>query len=103
MRDARSEAAHQRRKIADARRQQRLNAFAQTPRQNRRRAAGADRDHNVTAINDGGENESRKLRPVDDVDRHAVRARPCGDGGVPRIAGGTHDGDEIGEIRDSRI
>jgi hypothetical protein len=103
LRHPRTEAPHQRRELADPRRQQRLDAFAQTPRQNGRCAASADRDDDVAAIDDGREDESREFRTIDDVDGHAVSARPRSDIGVPQLAGSAHDGNEVGEIRATRI
>ncbi len=92
-------AAHQGGEIADARRQQRLDPLAQPARQNGRGAAGADRDHDVAAVDDGGKDEGRQVGPVDHVDRDAGRARARGDGFVHRASGGAHDGDDAGEVR----
>ena len=53
--------------------QQGFDQLAQAAREHRRRSAGADRDHHLAAIDDGGEDEGRELRPVDDIDRDALR------------------------------
>ena len=86
--DALAIALHQAGELADARRQQRLDALAQTTRQHRRRAAGADRHHDVAAIDDRRHDESGEIGPVDHVDRNAHGARTCGDGVIARSASG---------------
>ena len=103
LRRTHAEAAHQRGEIADPRRQQRFDAFAQPPRQHRRRAAGADRDHDIAAIDNGGEDERRKLRPVDDIDRNVLAPCQRRDIVVERVAGRRHHGDAIGKIGLARI
>ena len=55
-REAPAVAADQLGKLADARGQQGLDQFAQTPRQNRGGPAGADRDNDLAAIDDSGKN-----------------------------------------------
>ena len=62
--------------IADPRRQHRLDAFAHAARHHRRCAAGADRDHHVTAIDDRGKNEARMRQVVHHIDRQADRLCP---------------------------
>ena len=60
--------------------QDRLEALAQHGRQDGRRAAGRDRDHDVVAIDDRRHDEIAQRRPVDDVHRHRGRpgrARRC--------------------------
>ena len=94
---------HQSREVADARRQQRFDALPQPPRQHRRSAAGADRHHDLAAIDNGRKDESRQIGPIDDVDRNSLPARLCGEVIVARIADGRHDGDEAGEIRLPRV
>src|SRR5262249_59228888 len=73
-REAAAVATDQFGKLADPRRQQRFDQLAQTPRQNRRGSTGADRDHHLTAIDDGGKNEGREFGPVDDIDGDEMAA-----------------------------
>src|SRR5262249_34226206 len=75
----------------------------QPPRQHGRAAAGADRHHHLAAIDDGRKNEGRQLRPVDDVNRDALRAGARGYGRVAGIADGGDDRDHVGEIGPQRI
>ena len=66
-------ALHQRGELADARGQNGFDPFANPARQDRRCAAGADRDHDIAAIDDGGKDEGRKVRAVDHIHRNAER------------------------------
>jgi hypothetical protein len=100
---SRAKTAHQRREVADARRQQRFDALAQPPRQHRRGAAGPDRDHNLAAVDNGRKNESRQVGPVDDIDRNSLPPRLRGDRIVALIAEGRDDGNQAGEVRLLRI
>ena len=71
--------------------------------QNRRGSTGADRDHHLTAIDDGGKNEGREFGPVDDIDGDAMAASAGSDVSVERIAGRGNDGDGIMPIGFERI
>src|SRR6516162_8558532 len=100
-RDGRKSAAvsaDQSSEVADAGGQQGLDQLAQPPRQDRRGSAGADRDHHLAAIDDGGKNERREVRPVDDIDGDAVAAGAGGDLSVERVARRGNDGDGIAQI-----
>ena len=57
--------------VADARGQHRFDALAHPPRHHGRRAAGADRDDDVAAIDNGGKNETGAIEVVHNVDRQA--------------------------------
>ena len=57
---------------ADRRRQGALDLGAQPARQRRRGTAGRDGDGDGRAIDDRRHDEARKLRPIDDVHRHAA-------------------------------
>ena len=89
--------------ITDARGQQCLDAFAHAPRHHRRCPTGADRDHDIAAIDDGRENECRVLQVVHYVDRQTDSARTRGH----RLANGASTGaqhrDDIGKIGLQRI
>ena len=62
--------------IADARGQHRFDALAHTARDHRRRAAGADRDHDVAAIDDRRKDEGGMREVVHHVDGKARGLRP---------------------------
>ncbi len=101
--EATAVAADQRGQIADAGGQQGLDQLAQAPRQNRRGAAGADRDHDLAAIDDGGKDEGRELRPVHDIDGDAPTARPSCHLGVERLARRRNDRNGVAQIGSQRI
>src|SRR5262249_35866954 len=90
-------------KVADAGGQQGLDQLAQTPRRHRRGPTGADRDHHLATIDDGGKNERREFRPVDDIDGDAVAAGACGDLSVQYVASRANDGHGIAPIGPERI
>ncbi len=103
LREASAEAPHQGGKVTDARRQEGFDALAQAAREHRRSTARADGDDDLAAIDDGGEDEAGKLRPVDDVDRDVPGARARGDHLIERAAGRRHHGAEVGEVGLTRI
>ena len=70
-----AKAADEAGEIADPRRQHRLDALAHAARHHRRGAAGADGDHDVAAIDDGGKDESRMREVVHHIDGQADRLR----------------------------
>ena len=74
--DCLAPAADEAGEIADPRRQHRLDALAHAARHHRRGAAGADRDHDVAAIDDGRKNESRMREVVHHIDGQADRLGP---------------------------
>lgn len=92
-------AADQRRKLANSRGQQGFNSFTQALCQNRRSAAGSDRDHHLAAIDDGGKNEGRQIRTVDDIDGNALAPRARGDLTIEQLASGRNDGDDVAQVR----
>ncbi len=57
--------------IADSRGQNSLDALADAARHHRRGAAGADGDHHVAAIDDGGKDEGRMRQIVHHIDGQA--------------------------------
>ena len=62
--------------IADPGGQHRFDALADAARHHRRGAAGADRHHDIAAIDDGGKNESRMGEIVHHIDGKADRLGP---------------------------
>ena len=96
-------AADQLGELADARGQYRFDQLAQAPRQNRRAAAGRDRNHDLAAIDDGGKDECRQNRTVDDIDGNALATRACGNLTIEQFAGGRNDGDDVAQVRLERI
>ena len=83
--------------------QQGFDQLAQAARQHRRRAAGADRDHHLAAIDDGGEDEGRELRPVDDIDRNALAASARGNLLIECIARRANDGGDVAPVGWQRV
>ena len=65
--------------LADPRRQDRFDLFAQPPCQNGRRATGRDRDHDIPAVDDRRKDECREVRTIHDVDGNILLARERGD------------------------
>ena len=100
---ARAVTVHQRGQLADARRQDRFDAFAQPPRQNRRGSARADGHDHITAIDNRRDNKCRQVRPIDNIHRDIARAGPLSDALIERSAAGRNDRNEFGEIRLQRI
>src|SRR5262249_52954662 len=88
--------------LADPCRQHSFDALAQAPRQCWRASAGADRHHDLAAIDDRGKDESGKLGPVDNIDRDAVAARADGNLRVESLSRG-NDGDDVAQIGRERI
>jgi hypothetical protein len=101
--DALAIAAHQRREIADARGHDCFDALAQPSRQHRRMTVGADRHHDIAAIDDGRKHETRQIGTVDHVDRNAGIAGARGNFFVACIAEGAHHRDRAGEVRSQGI
>ena len=101
--DAAAIAAHQRREIADARRDDRLDPFAQAPRQHRRMAAGADRNHHFAAIDDRWKHEGGQVGAVDHIHGNAGVAGARRNLLVALVAGRADHRDRAGEARGQRI
>ncbi len=94
--EGRSETRHG----AEALGQRRLDAATQQGGQGGRGAAGRDGDHDLVAIDDGGQDEIAERRPVGHVHRHADRlGGPLGGGVTLGVAGGDESGDSAAEIR----
>ena len=100
--EAAAMAADQFGQIADACGQQRFDPLAQSARQDRRAAAGADRHHHLAAIDDGGKDERGKLGAVHDIDRNAMPASARSDLRVERI-GRRNDRSNVAQISGKRI
>ena len=85
--------------VAEGRGKQRLDPGADVARKHRRHALAADGDRKRRPVDDGGRVEVAKLRPVDDVDRHAgfLGERHGFPGRSPR-AGRCKDQRRAGEI-----
>ena len=80
--------------------QRRFDAAAQDGGQGGRGAAGRDGDHDIVAIDDGGQDEIAQRRPVGHVHRHAGRPGGALRGGITvGIAGGDEGGGGAAEIR----
>ena len=73
--DARAPSREQLRKRPDRLVDRRLQALADQPREDRRRAAARYRDHHRRAIDDRRHDEARQLRVVDDVGEEVPRPR----------------------------
>ena len=101
--DGFAEAADELGELADARRQQRLDLLAHAPRHHRRRAAGADRDHDIAAIDDRRKDEAGMLEIVHDVDGQAERLRARRHRNADIARAGADDGDDAREIGGERI
>jgi hypothetical protein len=89
--------------FADARGQQGFDQLAQAPRQCRRSSTGPDCDHHLAAIDDGGKDEGRQLRAVDDVDGDAPGPRALGDLRVDRISRRRYDRRDVAHVGAERI
>ncbi len=70
-----AETADEFREIADARRDDSLDLLAQAARHHRRSAAGADRDHDIAAVDDRRKNESGMRDVVHHIDGQPERFR----------------------------
>ena len=98
-----AEAADEAGEIADPRRQHRLDALAHAARHHRRGAAGADRDHDIAAIDDGGKDESRMREVVHHIDGQADRLRPRRHRNADVAGTRTEDRNDAAEIGGERI
>jgi hypothetical protein len=94
---------HQRGELSDPLRQDRLDALAQSPRQDWCSPAGPDRDHHIAAIDDRRNDEGGKIGAIDHVDRDACGPGARGDVVVERPSGRRDDGDGVGKIGGARI
>ena len=98
-----AQAADEAGEIADARRQHRLDALAHAARDHRRRAAGADGDDDVAAIDDRGKDEGRMREVVHHIDGQADRLRARRHRNADVAGAGAEDRDDAGEIGRQRI
>ena len=84
--------------IADARRQHRFDALAHAARDHRRRAAGADGDDDVAAIDDRGKDEGGMREVVHHIDGQPDRLGAHRHRNADIAGAGAEDGDDAGEI-----
>ena len=99
-RDAPAQGAGKSREAAEPRLQRRLDQRLDPPRQHRRRALGADGDHDGVAIDDRRHDDVAQGRPVDDIDQRPALPRQIGCDRIQRGASrGDHDQPCAGEGR----
>jgi hypothetical protein len=84
--------------IADPGRQHGFDALAHAARHHRRSAAGADRDNDVTAIDNGRKNERGMLQIVHHIDRQADRPGPRRHRHADIAGAGTQDRNDATKI-----
>ena len=89
--------------IADARRQHRLDALAHAARDHRRRAAGADGNDDVAAIDDRGKDESGMREIVHHIDGQTDRLRARRHRNADVAGAGAENRNDTREIGGERI
>ena len=89
--------------IADARRQHRFDALAHAARDHRRRAAGADGNDDVAAIDDRGKDESGMREVVHHIDGQADRLRARRHRNADVAGAGAENCDDARQIGSERI
>ena len=89
--------------IADARRQHRFDALADAARDHRRRAAGADGNDDVAAIDDRGKDESGMREIVHHIDGQPDRLRARRHRNADVAGAGAEDRNDTRQIGSERI
>ena len=98
-----AEAADEGGEIADPCGQSGLDTFAHAARDHRRCAAGADRDDDVAAIDDGRKDEARMHEIVHHIDGQTNRLGPYRHRHADIAGAGAEDRNDTGEIGRQRI